>query len=140
MVDCCNISLEKRPRDEGILHSRLSRIGVQPHFSVGEAGAGGVLTDPGREMAQPRGGWVGDAFFIVNSYEGNPELSCLPQIDKAALGFWATFHTLRFQTTVYYNQTRRESHSDMLCGCSPIVCYSFVSDEDLRGRNVLLAL
>ena len=109
-------------------------IGVQLHFSVGEAGAGGVLTDPGREMAQPRGGWVGDAFFIVNSYEGNPELSCLPQIDKAALGFWATFHTLRFQTTVYYNQTRRESHSDMLCGCNPIVCYSFVSMKTFVGE------
>ena len=75
---------------------------------------GGVLTDTGGEMAQPRDWWIGDAFLIVNSYEGHPELSCLPQIDKAALDFWKTFHTLRFRTTVCYNRTRQEFESDIL--------------------------
>ena len=64
-------------------------------------------------MAQPRDGWIGNAFLIVNSYEGHPKLNCLPQIDKAALDFWKTFHTLRFQTTVRYNRTRQEFDSDI---------------------------
>ena len=64
-------------------------------------------------MAQPRDWWIGDAFLIVNSYEGHPELSCLPQIDKAALDFWKTFHTLRFQTTICYDRTRLEFESDI---------------------------
>ena len=56
---------------------------------------------------------IGHAFLIVNSYEGHPELRCLLQIDKAALDFWKTFHTLRFKTTVCYNRTRREFDSDI---------------------------
>ena len=64
-------------------------------------------------MAQPRDEWIGHAFLIVNSYEGHPKLSCLPQIDKAAHDFWKTFHTLRFQTTIRYNRTRREFDSDI---------------------------
>ena len=64
-------------------------------------------------MAQPRDWSIGDAFLIVNSYEGHPELSCLPQIDKAALDFWKTFHTLRFQTTICYDRTRLEFESDI---------------------------
>ncbi len=65
-------------------------------------------------MAQPRDEWIGHAFLIVNSYGGHAELSCLPQIDKAAFDFWKTFHTLRFQTTICYNRTRREFDSDIL--------------------------
>ena len=64
-------------------------------------------------MAQTSDGWIGNAFLIVNSYEGHPELSCLPQIDKAALDFWKTFHTLRFQTTICYDRTRLEFESDI---------------------------
>ena len=88
-------------------------IGVQPHFCGGEGGVGGVFTDTGGEMAQARSGWIGHAFLIVNSYEGHRKLSCLSQIDKAALDFWKTFYTLRFQTTVYYNRTRQEFDSDI---------------------------
>ena len=64
-------------------------------------------------MAQSRDWWIGNAFLIVNSYEGHPKLSCLPQIDKAALDFWKTFHTLRFQTRVRYNRTRQQFESDI---------------------------
>ena len=64
-------------------------------------------------MAQPRDRWIGHAFLIVNSHEGHSELSCLPQIDKAALDFWKTFYTLRFQTTVRYNRTMQEFYSDI---------------------------
>ena len=64
-------------------------------------------------MAQPRDKWVGDALLIVNSYEGHPELSCLQLIDKAALDFWETFHKLRFQTTICYDQTRQEFERDI---------------------------
>ena len=64
-------------------------------------------------MAQPRDKWVGNAFLIVNSYEGHPELSCLQLIDRAALDFWTTFQTLRFQTVVWYNRTRQEFERDI---------------------------
>ena len=87
--------------------------GIGMAFLCGGGRGGGVLTDTGGEMAQPRGGWIGHAFLIVNSYEGHPELSCLSQIDKAALDFWKTFYTLRFQTTVYYNRTRQQFNSDI---------------------------
>ena len=56
-------------------------------------------------MEQPEGGWIGHAFLIVNDYVGHPKVSCLRHIDEAAYRFRRTFYTLRFQTTVCYNQT-----------------------------------
>ena len=64
-------------------------------------------------MAQPRVKCVGNAFLIVNSYEGHPELSCLQLIDKAVLDFWTTFQTLRFRTVFRYNKTRQEFQRDI---------------------------
>ena len=64
-------------------------------------------------MAQSRDKRVGNAFLIVNSYEGHPELSCLQLIDKAALDFWETFHKLRFQATICYDRTRQEFERDI---------------------------
>ena len=58
-------------------------------------------------MAQAEHWWIGNAFLIVNDYEKHPKLRCLRYIDKAAIRFCETFYTLRFQTTVCYNQTRQ---------------------------------
>ena len=64
-------------------------------------------------MAQPRNEWIGDAFLIVNSYEKDPNRSCLQLIDRAALDFWTTFQTLRFRTVVWCNRTGQELEGDI---------------------------
>ena len=95
---------------------RKVRSGFRPQFRpLREISPGRHRNDfsSGGDMAQPRDWWIGNAFLIVNSYEGHPKLSCLPQIDKAALDFWKTFHTLRFQTRVRYNRTRQQFESDI---------------------------
>ena len=58
-------------------------------------------------MAQPRDVWLGSAFLIAQSYEGNPSLF-LPNIDRAVWDFWKTFYTLRLQPVVKFNLTRGE--------------------------------
>ena len=63
-------------------------------------------------MAQPRDVWLGSAFLIVQSYEGNPKLF-LPAIDQAAWDFWKTFFTLRLQPEIRYNLTRDQFKKEL---------------------------
>ena len=56
---------------------------------------------------------LGTAFLFVNSYRSYPLLATLPRIDEAAKDFWRTFHTLGFNTKIFWDLRGNEFHATL---------------------------